>query len=92
MGSPAFCEWPALSTISAADSGPDIAAPAKPTAPISPGSSGGPLISGEGTVVGVVTSHLAGGQNLNFAIPINYVKQMLEYFREFNCEITTYLL
>src|SRR5271157_2184082 len=47
------------------------------TAPISPGSSGGPLFNMAGEVVGITTSHLAGGQNLNFAIPINDVKLML---------------
>src|SRR5208337_1472078 len=47
------------------------------TAPISPGSSGGPLFNMAGQVVGITTSHLVGGQNLNFAIPINDVKLML---------------
>ena len=44
------------------------------TAPISPGSSGGPLFNMVGEVVGITTSHLVGGENLNFAIPINDVK------------------
>jgi len=48
------------------------------TAPISPGSSGGPLFNMAGQVVGITTSHLVGGQNLNFAIPINDVKPMLD--------------
>ena len=47
------------------------------TAPISPGSSGGPLFNMAGEVVGITTSHLVGGQNLNFAIPINDVKPTL---------------
>ena len=47
------------------------------TAPISPGSSGGPLFNMAGEVVGITTSHIVGGQNLNFAIPINDVKPML---------------
>jgi len=47
------------------------------TAPISPGSSGGPLFNMAGEVVGITTSHLIGGQNLNFAIPIDDVKPML---------------
>jgi hypothetical protein len=47
------------------------------TAPISPGSSGGPLFNMAGEVVGITTSYLKGGQNLNFAIPINPVKSML---------------
>lgn len=48
------------------------------TAPISPGSSGGPLFNMSGQVVGITTSHLVGGENLNFAIPINDVKTMLQ--------------
>jgi S1-C subfamily serine protease len=47
------------------------------TAPISPGSSGGPLFNMAGEVVGITTSHLIGGQNLNFAIPINDAKPLL---------------
>ena len=47
------------------------------TAPISPGSSGGPLFNMAGRVVGITTSHLRNGENLNFAVPINDVKPML---------------
>jgi len=47
------------------------------TAPISPGSSGGPLFDMAGEVIGITTSHIRGGENLNFAIPINDVKPML---------------
>jgi S1-C subfamily serine protease len=47
------------------------------SAPISPGSSGGPVFNDHGEVIGVSTLLLTGGQNLNFAIPINAVKTML---------------
>jgi len=47
------------------------------TAPISPGSSGGPLFNMAGEVVGITTSYVKSGENLNFAIPINDVKPIL---------------
>jgi hypothetical protein len=40
------------------------------TAPISPGSSGGPVLNEDGHVIGIATATLAVGQNLNFAVPI----------------------
>jgi hypothetical protein len=48
------------------------------TAPISPGSSGGPLCNMAGQVIGITTMYLRGGENLNFAIPINDAKPLLE--------------
>jgi len=48
------------------------------TAPISPGSSGGPLFNMDGQVVGITTMYLKGGENLNFAIPINDAKSLLD--------------
>lgn len=40
--------------------------------PISTGSSGGPLFNMAGEAIGITAAYLEGGQNLNFAIPINY--------------------
>ncbi len=50
------------------------------TVPISPGSSGGPVLNKKGEVVGVsVAVHRAlDAQNLNFAIPSKYLKKLLE--------------
>jgi S1-C subfamily serine protease len=49
------------------------------TAPISPGSSGGPLLNMAGEVIGLVTANLPGerNQNLNFAVPVAYIRPLL---------------
>jgi len=47
------------------------------SAPISQGSSGGPLFNQFGEVVGVTTAILNAGQNINFAVPGNYLKQLV---------------
>jgi V8-like Glu-specific endopeptidase len=47
------------------------------SAPISEGSSGSPVFNTSGEVIAVVVSSLETGQNLNFAVPINYAKPLL---------------
>jgi len=46
------------------------------TAPISPGSSGGPVFSLNGKVIGIATAFLDLGPNLNLAMPVNYLKTL----------------
>jgi hypothetical protein len=47
------------------------------SAPIAPGSSGGPLFSDRGEVIGVATAYSTKGQNLNFGVPVRYLKELL---------------
>jgi hypothetical protein len=48
------------------------------TAPISPGSSGSPVVDSSGEAIGVATFKLVAGENLNFAISIKHVRELLE--------------
>ena len=48
------------------------------TAPISPGSSGGPVMNREGEVISIAAGDELGAQNLNFATPVNALKALLK--------------
>ena len=46
-------------------------------AAVSPGSSGGGMFNERGELIGVVAMKIDSGENLNFGIPINYVRGLL---------------
>ena len=46
------------------------------TAPISFGSGGSPVLNTLGQVVGVASSSFSYGQNLNLAVPVNFIKEL----------------
>lgn len=48
------------------------------TAPISPGSSGSPILTRDGRVVAVAVGTRVGGENLNFGVPIERVLALLK--------------
>jgi tetratricopeptide (TPR) repeat protein len=60
------------------------------TAPISPGSSGSPVVNMRGQVIGVATLQAAEGQSLNFAVPSERIMQLkvgeLQTFAVLNTE------
>lgn len=60
------------------------------TAPISPGSSGSPVVNMAGQVIGVATLQAAEGQSLNFAVPAERISQLkvgdLQTFSSLNSE------
>jgi S1-C subfamily serine protease len=46
------------------------------SAAISPGSSGGGLFDDQGRLVGITTFYVAEGQNLNFALPVDWIGEL----------------
>lgn len=66
------------------------------TTPISPGSSGGPVLNQFGKVVGISDAYAPAGENINFAIPISWAapyigrapQQKLEEVAKENAAVT----
>lgn len=64
------------------------------TAPISPGSSGGPVMNAHGDLIGVSFATYTEGQNLNFVIPSIYLIRLLneiQYFSSFDPYYSGYM-
>lgn len=49
-------------------------------AAINPGNSGGPLVNMKGEVIGVNSFIIRGGDNLGFALPVNYLREALQLY------------
>jgi serine protease Do len=49
-------------------------------AAINPGNSGGPLVDDNGTVIGVNSFIIKGGDNLGFALPVSYLRTALDSY------------
>ena len=43
-----------------------------------PGNSGGPLVNRQSELIGIITFKIVGGENLNFAIPVNYLRGLMD--------------
>jgi uncharacterized protein (TIGR02145 family) len=49
------------------------------TVPISHGSSGCPIVNSDGKLVGIAVGGMSEGNDINFCIPTNYLKALLEF-------------
>jgi serine protease Do len=51
-------------------------------AALNPGNSGGPLVNGDGEIVGMNTQVFRNAQNIGFALPVEYIVEEISMFRE----------
>ena len=58
-------------------------------AALNPGNSGGPLVNIEGVIVGINTFIYRSGENIGFALPINYLEKSLEEYKAGNKRFAT---
>ena len=52
-------------------------------AAINPGNSGGPLVNAKGEIIGVNSFIIRGGDNLGFALPVDYLRTALQLYLPF---------
>lgn len=58
-------------------------------AAINPGNSGGPLVNTSGEIIGVNSFIIRGGDNLGFALPVNYLREALLLYQTNKGQATT---
>lgn len=58
-------------------------------AAINPGNSGGPLVNMSGEIIGVNTFIIRGGDNLGFALPVQYLRTALEIYAPYKGQPST---
>lgn len=58
-------------------------------AAINPGNSGGPLVNSSGEIIGVNSFIIRGGDNLGFALPVNYLREALLLYQPNKGQSTT---
>jgi hypothetical protein len=61
------------------------------TAPISPGSSGGPILNEKGNLVGVAVGGIADANNIGFCIPAIFVKSLIDFKEVYSKDIVSLL-
>lgn len=90
VGSPMGLEHTVSEGIVSAVRGvPEIGKIFQISAPISPGSSGSPVVDMKGMVIGIATFQVIEGQNLNFAVPSEYI-EVLKRVKE-SCTISQWI-